>query len=158
MSQLLPLLPQIEFKLDPPFITALVLIITLVITILTYLKMRKTEQIKLAHDFYQLHKDLQEKRAKLENLSKPKSGAVWQEWAERYFDNLEWFAYLVNSKQIKDPRLLAFYEQVILVSYKKGLPTFYSEEKIKEKNFYPELRELYEKLKNGKIKVHRYKT
>jgi hypothetical protein len=50
MSQLL--LPEIEFKLDPPFITALVLIITLVITTLTYLRMRKTQQIKLAHDFF----------------------------------------------------------------------------------------------------------
>ncbi len=120
--------------------------------------MRKTDQIKLAHDFFLLHKELQEKRALLEQEDKPKEGEEWQEWAERFFDNLEWFSYLVNSEQIKDPRLLAFYEQIILVSHEKGLPTFYSEEKRKKKNFYPELRELYDKLKNGKIKVYRYKT
>jgi hypothetical protein len=50
--------------------------------------MRKTQQIQLAHDFFLLHKELQEKRAELDNQDKPKRGKEWREWAERYFDNL----------------------------------------------------------------------
>lgn len=155
------LLPELDF-VDPQFvtgsITSVVLVITLGFTIRTYRRLRKTDQIKLAHDFFLLYKELQDKRALLEQQDKSKGEKEWKEWAERYFDNLEWFSYLVNTEQIKDPRLLAFYEDIILVSYEKGLPIFYSQEKINKKNFYPELKELYDKLKNGKIAVYRYNT
>jgi hypothetical protein len=53
--------------------------------------------------------------------------------------------------------MLRFYEQIIVVSYEKGLPTFYSEDKIKDKDFYPELRELYQSLKKGRTKSRRDK-
>ena len=95
--------------------------------------------ILLAYDFFLLHNELQDKRAELDNDNKPKEGKEWQDWAEGYFDNLEWLAYLVNTNQVKDKRMLRFYEKIIIVSYKNRLPTFCSEEKRKDKDFFPEL-------------------
>jgi hypothetical protein len=68
---------------------------------------------------------------------------------------LEWFSYLVNTKQITNPRLLRFYEQLILDSYEKVLPKFYTQEQRNDIDFYPELDELYQKLKVGKIDIYR---
>ena len=92
-----------------------------------------------AYDFFILHNELQEKRAEPDNDNKPKEGKEWQEWAERYFDNLEWLAYLVNTNQVKDKRMLRFYGKIIIVSYENRLPTFCSEEKRKDKDFFLEL-------------------
>jgi hypothetical protein len=119
----------------------------------TYHKMRMTDQIKLAHDFFAVYKELQEKRAVLYEQGKPKD--QMKEWAKQFFDALEWFSYLVNTKQITNPRLLRFYEQLILDSYEKVLPNFYTQEQRNDIDFYPELDELYQKLKVGKIDIYR---
>jgi uncharacterized protein with gpF-like domain len=118
-----------------------------------YRKMRTTDQIKLAHDFFVAYKELKEKRAALHEQGKQKDQV--KEWAERFFDELEWFSYLVNTQQITNPRLLRFYEQLILDSYEKVLPNFYTQEQRNDINFYPELDELYQKLKEGKFNIYR---
>jgi hypothetical protein len=48
------------------------------------------------------------------------------DWASRYFITLEWFSYLVNTKEITNPRLLGFYDSIILDSYEKILPKYYT--------------------------------
>jgi hypothetical protein len=72
----------------------------------TYHKMQVTEQIKLAHDLFTAYKGLQGKRTAPYDQGKPKD--QMKEWADQFFDTLEWFSYLVNTKQITNPRLLLF--------------------------------------------------
>jgi hypothetical protein len=119
----------------------------------TYRRMQMTDQIKLAHDFFAAYKELQRRHAILYEQGKPKDQI--KEWAEQYFDTLEWFSYLVNTKEITNPRLLSLYEQLILDSYEKVLPNFYTQEQRNDINFYPELDELYQKLRDGKINIYR---
>jgi hypothetical protein len=118
-----------------------------------YRRMQVTDQVKLAHDFFAVYKELERRRAALYEQGKPKD--QMKEWAEQFFDTLEWFSYLVNTKEITNPRLLSHYEELILDSYEKVLPNFYTQEERNDINFYPELDELYQKLREGKINIYR---
>lgn len=149
--------PVLDFFLKVATIsTGVVVAITIVINYKSYNKMRMTDQIKLAQDFFRNYRDLQKESEQDHKQAKPKDERM--DWAERYFNTLEWFSYLVNTEQITNPRLIGFYEKLIVKSREIILPQYYTQEEIDRKNLYPELRELYDKLKNGKIKVYRHKT
>jgi hypothetical protein len=62
--------------------------------------MRMTDQIKLAHDFFKDYRELKKQSARLHEQGIPVNQR--KDWAEDYFDTLEWFAYLINTEQIKN--------------------------------------------------------
>jgi hypothetical protein len=136
-------------------VSSSVLVITLVFSIKSYSKMRMTDQIKLAHDFFKDYRELKKESARLHEQGIPVNQR--KDWAEDYFDTLEWFAYLINTEQIKNQRLISIFEELILDSYEQILPKHFTDEERKQDNFYPELKELCKKLKNGKFRVYRHK-
>jgi hypothetical protein len=148
--------PLTDFILKVAQISAsIVVAITIFFTVQSYRKMRRTQQIKVAHDFFIDYRELQKEIAALYQDGKVKDERM--DWAERYLNTIEWFSFLVNTGEITDPRLIGFYEKIILVSTEKILPYYFKQEKIENDNLYPELRDLYDNLKKGKIKVYRHK-
>jgi hypothetical protein len=155
------ILNQISTDSLPEFIlkiiqiaSSIVVAITIFFTVKSYRKMRRTDQIKLAHDFFKDYRELQKESDTLSQQGKVKDERM--DWAERYLNTIEWFSFHVNTEEITDPRLIGFYEKIILVSKEKILPFYYTQNQIEEDNLYPELQELYENLKEGKIKVYRH--
>ena len=132
----------------------IVVAITLYFTARTFFRMRNTEQVKISHDLFKLYLELEKESAELREEGKELKER--KDWASRYFNTLEWFSLLVNSKEITNDRLLGFYKPLIISSCEEILPKHFSESERKEDNFFPELQELYENLKNGKIKVYHH--
>lgn len=132
--------------------TGIVLVFTLVYNIKNYNKMRMMDQIKLAHDFFKDYRELIKQSAELYKEGVPLDQR--KEWAEDYFNSLEWFAYIVNTKQIKNHRLISMFKDLILDSYKEILPKYFTAEDIKQDDFYPELYQLHDHLKTSKIKLY----
>jgi hypothetical protein len=97
----------------------------------------------------------EQENAELDKEGKPSDQR--KDWAEDYFNPLEWFAYLVNTKKIKNHRLISMFDQLIRDSYEKILPKYFTDKERKEDNFYPELNQMYDDLKSGKIKVYHHK-
>jgi hypothetical protein len=133
-------------------ISSSVVAITVYYTIKSYLKMRKTEQIRMAHEFFNDYRDLEKESADLTEQGKVKDERM--DWAERYCNTIEWFSFLVNSRQITDPKIIRFYEEIINATYEKIIPFYYTDKKkeIEAGTLFPELRELYFNLKDDKIK------
>ncbi len=120
------------------------------------------DQIKLAHDFFKEYREFKKQSAELnkqENAElnkEDKSSDERKDWAEDYFNSLEWFAYLVNTKQIKNERLISMFEEIIFDAWDKILPRYFTEDERREDDFYRELNKLQDDLKSGKIKVYRH--
>jgi alanyl-tRNA synthetase len=126
-----------------------VVAITVIYTIKSYLKMRKTEQIKMAHEFFRDYRDLQKESARLKEQGKVKDERM--DWAERYSNTIEWFSFLVNSKQITDSKIIGFYQEIVKSTYEKIVPFYYDkkQKEIEEGSLFPEMRKLYSSLKQG---------
>jgi hypothetical protein len=138
------------------FVSSSILVIALIVNIKSYNKMRMTDQIKLAHDFFKDYRELKKESVRLHEQAIPRNQRM--DWAEDYFDSLEWFAYLVNTEQIKNPRLIGMFKELIRNSCEQILPEYYPDEKERQQdNFYPELDELYRKLTNATIKVYHHR-
>lgn len=98
-------------------VSSSVLVIALVFSIKSYSKMRMMDQIKLAHDyFFKDYREFKKQSAELyeqENAELDKEGKPSdqrKDWTEDYFNSLEWFAYLVNTKKIKNQRLISMFD------------------------------------------------
>jgi hypothetical protein len=136
------------------FIASGVVVITLFFTARTYLRLRNTEQIKISHDIFKQYSDLEKESAELKVDNK--NNEPKNDWASRYFSTLEWLSLLVNTKEIKNKRLIAFYHDLIIESYEKILPQYYSSEEIKNEYIYPEFQIFYRNLKEGKVKSFKH--
>jgi hypothetical protein len=136
-------------------VSSSILVFTLVYNIKSYSKMRMTDQIKLAQDFFKDYREFKKQSEEFDKSDTPT--AQRKDWAEEYFNSLEWFAYLVNTEQIKNQRLISMFEVIIRDAWEKIRPKYFTEAEKKEDDFYPELNELYDNLNNGKIKIYHHK-
>jgi hypothetical protein len=95
-------------------ISSSVVAITLAYTINGYLKMRTTEQIKIAHDFFKDYRELEKESATLREQGKVRDERM--DWASRYLNTIEWFSFLgrTNGLGIK----ILEYNRMVLVSCK----------------------------------------
>lgn len=130
-------------------IASIVVVITLVFTAKTYLRMRNTEQVKISHEIFIKYSELEKESARL--LEEGRIREQRMDWASRYFNMLEWFSLLVNSNEITNDRLIGFYVDLIYKSYEKILPKYFSQTQIKDEYIYPEFQTLYKNLKKGRI-------
>ena len=120
--------------------------ITVIFTIKSYLKMRRTEQIKIAHEFFKDYSSLEKESETLRQQGKGKEDPERADWASRYLNTIEWFSFLVNSKQIKDSKLIGFYSDIIDATHDEILPFYHTQEQIEKDDLYPELRKLYKRM------------
>jgi hypothetical protein len=108
---------------------------------------RESTETNLAENIFRDLRTLEKEKYELPNdIDKKK------DWASLFFNTLEWFAFLVNEKKIKDEKIKDFFKDAIINWYEK---IFLDEDYIEEKqasndNEYPEFKKLYKKLKECK--------
>jgi hypothetical protein len=132
-------------------ISSLVIAIALYFTIKNYLRTQINEQVKIAHGFFERYEDLLKELAVLKELGKVKDERM--DWATRYCRSIEWFSFLVNTKQITDERIIGFYEEIITNTHENVVPGYFGSTAVGK--LFPEIHELYEDLKKGKVSVRR---
>jgi hypothetical protein len=128
-------------------------VLALIFTGLTFRRVGKTEQIKMAEGTY---KDLKELEKELPELppdvttgdadSKAKT-----HWNSRLFNTLEWYSFLVNKEQIKDEAIIKYFKDAIVDYFENNFQNEATEEQITDTDEYPEFKQLYKEFKNGKF-------
>ena len=72
------------------------------------------------------------------------------EWDSVLFNQLEYFSFLVNKSYLKDQKMLDFLKDSIVSWFDDIFLKYASEEERTKTNFYPEWKELYKRLEEGK--------
>ena len=132
-------------------ISSSVVAIALFFTIKNHLNTHTTEQVKIAHDIFFQYEELLKEYGILLRQGKVKEER--KEWAARYCRLIEWFSFLVNTKQITNPRVIGFYEETVTKAYAEVIPDYFSQDIITIR--FAEIDELYKNLKRGTVKVYR---
>jgi hypothetical protein len=139
----------------PSIISSIIVAIALIFTAKTYFKMRHTEQVKISHDVFKMYLELEKESAKLKEEGNKSEQRT--DWVYRFFNTLEWVSLLINSKEITNERLIGFYQPIINSAYKDILPNYYSNNEIDKEYIYPEFQQLYQSLKDKKVKFYEHK-
>ena len=124
------------------------------IAVFSYRSFRNAEEIKLAESIFKDLRDLEKKKYELP--TEPTEIEKYKDWASLFFNTLEWFSFLVNKKKIKDNKIPEFFKQAIMAWYEDiFLDEYYIDKsQVDNPEEYPEFKQLYQDLKNGKY----YKT
>ena len=120
----------------------------------TFLRVRKTEQVRLAESVFKdirtLEKDLDIIKASSVNSESPEEHEKrLNSWRSRFCNTLEWFSFLVNQKEIKDKKLKAFFADAVIDWYSNIFLTQMGTATADPKQF-PEFKKLYRKLSDLK--------
>jgi hypothetical protein len=114
-----------------------------VFTGVTFWRVRRTEQIRLAEgilrDLNALERELVGQDIDNRNLLL---------WDERYFNNLDWLCLLINKKEIKERFLKKYFAPSIVNDYENIFLRQAPENDIKDPNKYAEFKKLYQRLKD----------
>jgi hypothetical protein len=117
----------------------------LIFTIMTFLRTRKTEQIKLGDKFVPGLLNLRKEMDDVNKLEESPEREFKLEGLDfRTFNTIEWNAFLVNEKEITDQKLIHFYKDIFLDYYK-----FLPEQRRNDPKSYPEWKKLRENIIRG---------
>ena len=105
----------------------------------------KTRQLQLFENTFNRIKDTEKL---LYDRYKNSDEDAKKDWDSLFFNELEFFALLVNEKHI-DPKLGKFFDEAI-VDWYEGIFVKFHKEDLKNKRAYPQLKKLYLKIKNSK--------
>lgn len=119
--------------------------IALFFTIGSFLRIRKTEEIRLAESVFKdiraLQKDLSDINAVTGDDIRRKNS-----WRSQFFNTLEWLSFLINEKKIKDKKVINFYQPAIIEWYEKVFEKHMGDAVHDPKEF-PEFKKLYDKFR-----------
>jgi hypothetical protein len=128
-------------------IAGIVAAIGLVIAYFAFKRNRESIETNLTENIFRDLRALEkEKYGLTEDIEKKK------DWASLFFNTLEWFAFLVNEKKIKDEKIKNFFKEAIVDWYEIiFLDNDYIEDKqVTNAKEFPEFKKLYKKLKKCK--------
>lgn len=126
---------------------------SLIFTGITFIRLRKSEQVKLVEgilrDVRSLTKEFNLMHA--EDPQDPREIEVLDTKLDRLVDHtfgiLNWYAFLIKTKEIHDKKLVKYYRPQIIhwydTMFTKRLPQF-----VDDKTAFPYIKELYKKYKN----------
>jgi len=124
--------------------------IALFFTIRTFLRVRKTEQLKIVESIF---RDIRSLENNLINIVlEPKNDRNEQlirNWRSQFFNTLEWFSFLVNIKEVKNPDFLGFFKDAI-IDWHDNIFEKYMGDAVTDPKQYPEFKKLYNKWANSK--------
>jgi hypothetical protein len=120
--------------------------VALVLNTMAIKESRRTRELQT---FYGIFKDLISLEDKQRDYYLTEGGMI--AWNSLFFNTLEFFSFLLNEKFLKDPKVLAFFEDAIKKFYEHMFLKYISEEKQKDTKTYPEFKKLYASVKEKKI-------
>ena len=68
-------------------------------------------------------------------------------WDFRFFNQLEWFSFLINEKKINDEKLIEFFKDAIIDWYDNIFLKHFEQDTINDEKEFPEFKKLYRKFK-----------
>jgi len=104
----------------------------------------RTRQLELLTNVFNNIKQLE---LKLYKDYKDKDEQTKREWDSLLFNSIEYFAFLVNKKYVKDKKMICFFKDAIINWYEKIFLGHYEFKDIDDISVFPEMKELYKKLK-----------
>ncbi len=107
-------------------------------TYLTFQRIRKTDQIKLAE---KINESLLNLDKELSGIEEGNEEAL-SLWDARRLNILEWYSFLVNEKQITDRKIQEHFEDAVIHDWEK----YAADEEKSDPESYPELQKLYKRL------------
>jgi hypothetical protein len=125
--------------------------VALIITYFTFRNFGESEEIKLAESVFKDIRMLEDKKSDLPGYQSIYEDK-YKDWASLFFNTLEWFSFLVNSRKIKDDKIIGFFKDAIIEWYEKiFLEEYYiTKEQVNDSNEYKEFKKLYKRLKGIK--------
>lgn len=131
----------------------------LIFTARAFLHQQKSDQIKLAESVFKDLRLLEKEQSDL-NTEIMKKGTtdflgtdadrLRADWRSRFFNTLEWLAFLINENELSNAKIVGFYKEAIIDWYEEIFLKQASENERNDAKQYPELKKLYNNLKNGK--------
>lgn len=107
----------------------------------------QTKQLTLLQGVYSDIKDLEQRfYDKYEDQTEEQRHT----WDYQFFNALEWFAFLVNNKKIKDKKLTDYFKPAIIEWYEKIFLKHFGKDVIEDKTQFEEFKNLYNEFKDGK--------
>jgi hypothetical protein len=121
--------------------------IGLIITFIAFRRNRGTVETDLAEDIFKDLRMLEKEKYELSNDIKTK-----KDWASLFFNTLEWFAFLVNEKKIKDKKIKGFFKEAVTNWHDEIFldADYIDEDQVTDDNEYPEFKKLYKEFMKGK--------
>ena len=127
-------------------VSALAAAIALIYTSYQIRSDSKTKQLTLLQNVYSDIKDLEQRfYDKYEEQDEEKR----QTWDYQFFNQLEWFAFLINKKKLKDKELIEYFKSAIIEWYEEIFLEHFDKDVIDDKDQFEEFKKLYHKFKES---------
>ncbi len=106
----------------------------------------KTKQLTLLQNVYS---DIKELEQRFYDKYEEQNEEEKHTWDYQFFNQLEWFAFLINKKKIKDKNLIEFFKSAIIQWYEKIFLVHFDKDVIDDKDQFDEFKKLYHKFKES---------
>jgi|SRR5687767_12381199 len=120
------------------------ILIALIFTIATFFRIRNTDRLKLIENEVREIRTLERELNAIPTDSANKEKR--ENWRYLFFNELEWFGFLINTKEIDYKKVRRFYGDYIIISYEQVFVRDMKEDINNPKSF-PEYKQLYQRLK-----------
>jgi len=107
---------------------------------------KKTRQLVLLETVYH---DIQNLEQRFYDNFQNKTSQERETWYYQFFNQLEWFSFLVNEKKIDDEKLINYFKPSIIEWYEKIFLIQIKKEVIDDPSQFSEFKILYKQFKNS---------
>lgn len=105
----------------------------------------KTKQLGIAESLFKEIREIENKFYE-DKIYKKNEGK--KDWAEIFFNTLEWFSFLINKKKLSDKELIGFFRDAIIQYYDEIFCKIYDAKYINDETKFPEFKKLYKEMKS----------
>lgn len=130
----------------------------LIFTAQTFLKSRKTNQLRLIEGIFKDIRGLQAELMVIKNQPiiddqelPGERNTRQSDWDSRFFNTLEWYSFLVNENYVKDKKMIGFFDDAIIDWY-ENIFLKHMKKAIDNPKQFPEFEKLYQRLKTCQLR------
>lgn len=106
----------------------------------------KTNQLEILETVYKDIKDLEQKYY---DEYEDKSEKNVKSWDYQFFNQLEWFSFLINEKKLKDKKLINYFKPAIIGWYDNMFIDNFDKTVVDDPKQFEEFKKLYKKFKEN---------
>ena len=106
----------------------------------------KTRQLETLQNVY---KGIQELEQRFYDKYTDATEEKRKTWDYQFFNQLEWFAFLVNHEKIKDEELTNYFKPAVIEWYEKMFVVHFKKEIVEDQTKFEEFKKLYKKFKQS---------